>query len=778
MNRRVAFLCLFLPLSGLAQVPDFKAAEKYDVPNLQKLVGSTQVIPFFLKKSNKFWFATSKPSSRAQLLNEDNRFKDLAAANSAGEEVVTVSVKGGASTSLNTIDLDRGNYYIVDPDKKKKQPLFDKVSIAYSLQKLTKAAPVKAVVNYNPQFSDDEETVQVGYNGETYDYNYTTKKLVKQVKKVVEKRISYAVGAYSMDKKWLLYARNHNLILKNALDTTEYQLSADGVKNFTFSINDDDRFAKSNTQTDAVWSPNSKTFYVLRKDIRKVETLTVVNSLTSMSRPYVNTYKYELPGDKNVAQYHFYVGNAETHTLKEINIDRWPDQEVEVLRNQNIDKEVFLLRKKRSREEMELCAVDLTTGSLRVVISELSKPFINQDLFNVSVLNKGKDILWWSDRTGWGQYYHYDNSGKLLNAVTKGDWTAGKIAAIDTAKRELYFYGYGKEKGRNPNYAFVYKTGIEGVKEPQLLTPEDATHAVFISPSRAYFVDNFSRINLEPSTVLRDKSGKFVMEVLKPDMSELYAYGWKKPEMFTVKAKDSITDLYGLMWKPFNFDPSKKYPIISQVYPGPFTETVWNDFTIFDRYNNTALAQMGFIVVVMGHRGGSPYRNAKYYKFGYGNLRDYALEDDKYGLEQLGARFDYIDLKKVGIFGHSGGGAMSTTALCTYPNFYKVAVSSSGNHDNTIYNRTWGESYQGLEKKMDLNQTLAKNLKGHLLLVTGESDQNVNPAGTYRMVDALIKANKDFDLLVLPGQSHTYEEPYKTYFQRRLRKYFAKYLLE
>lgn len=258
----------------------------------------------------------------------------------------------------------------------------------------------------------------------------------------------------------------------------------------------------------------------------------------------------------------------------------------------------------------------------------------------------------------------------------------------------------------------------------------------------------------------------------------MYAYGWKQPERFSVKAKDGITELYGLMWKPFNFDPAKKYPIISQVYPGPFTETVWNDFTVFDRYNNTSLAQIGFIVVVMGHRGGSPYRNAAYYKYGFGKLRDYALEDDKNGLEQLAGRFSFIDLNRLGIFGHSGGGAMATTAICTYPDFYKAAVSSSGDHDNRIYNRTWGETYNGLGSKMEINQTLAKNLKGHLLLVTGESDQNVNPANTFRMADALIKAGKDFDLLVLPGQSHTYEEPYKTYFQKKLRSYFATYLME
>lgn len=776
MNRSVFFLVLLFPLATLAQKPDYDAAEWFDAPNLQRQIGTMKVIPFFLKKSNNFWFLANGPASFPSTPYRPVEGQKSAIGNDAEEKDETVYLEGKASPSVNEFDLNKDNYFLVDPDKKQKIELFDKVVIAQQLWALTKGEASKTPVTYRPQFSIDEQTVEVGCNGVTYDYNYTKKTLVKREKITTPKSQVYPAGDASPDKQWYLYAKYHNLYLRRSADTSGQALSIDGAEYHSFSINDKDEFSKTNSSTDAVWTPDSKAFYVLRKDTRKVMSLSVLSSSSVLTRPYLNTYKYELPGDKYVTQFDFFVGDAATATLKKVNIDRWPDQEVEVLRNQNSNEDVFLLRKKRSRDEIELCAVNIKTGELRVVIHEISKPFINTDLFNVSILNQGEDILWWSDRTGWGQYYHYDRNGNLLNAITHGDWTAGKIVAIDTAKRVLYFYGYGKEKGRNPNYAFLYKVGFDGGKQ-QLLTPEDANHTVFMSPKKNYFVDYYSRIDLEPVNIVRNTDGKYVQEVLKPDFSKLYAYGWKHPEMFTVKAKDGVTDLYGLMWKPFNFDPSKKYPIISQVYPGPFTETVWNEFTVTDRYNNTSLAQVGFIVVVMGHRGSSPYRNAAYYKFGHGKLRDYALEDDKYGLEQLAARYSFIDLNRVGIFGHSGGGMMSTAAICTYPYFYKVAVSSSGNHDNRIYNRTWGETYQGFDQPVALNQSLAKNLRGHLLLVTGESDQNVNPANTYRMADALIKANKDFDLLVLPGQSHTYEEPYKTYFQQRLRKYFASYLL-
>lgn len=786
-RKRYSLVFLFFILPGsllpgglFAQTPDFAAAEKYDVPNLLQKVGTMQVIPFFLKKSNKFWIIDNPPAASPgkpfDLADSASSAKGTKQKKKSSFDIVTVNALSTTKPFQETFDGSRTNYYLIDPVRKEKTLLFDKGVIVKKLSKLTGSQLGADEVTYSPNFSDDEKKVSVSYKYISYDYDYQKKSLVKHVD-VKRAPVAYLTGNTSPDKKWLLYARHHNLYIKKTTDTTEQALSADGAEHFSFSINDEDRFADMNAQTDAVWSADSKTFYILRKDTRKVQTMTVINSLSS-PRPYVTNYQYELPGDTAVAQYQFFVGNAEAKTLKKVDIKRWPDQEVSLVRGGTLSNgEVLLVRRKRSRDEMELCAVALNTGKLRVVLNEVSKPFINEDLFSVSVIDQGAAILWWSDRTGWGQYYRYDLNGRLLNAVTTGEWAAGRIAATDDAEHCIYFYGYGKEKDRNPNYAFLYKVNFDGSKA-QLLTPEDATHSVFISPSKEYIVDNYSRINLEPRTVLRNSKGEFIKEIMKADLTQLYAYGWKQPEMFTVKAKDGVTDLYGLMWKPYNFDPSKKYPIISQVYPGPFTETVWTEFTVFDRYNNTSLAQTGFIVVVMGHRGSSPYRNAKYYKFGHGNLRDYALEDDKYGLEQLGARYNFIDMNEVGIFGHSGGGMMSAAALCTYPDFYKAAVSSSGNHDNTIYNRTWGESYQGFDRPVDLNQSLAKGLKGHLLLVSGESDQNVNVANTYRMADALIKADKDFDMLILPGQSHTYEEPYKTYFQKRLRAYFAKYLMK
>ncbi|OQP57778.1 peptidase S9 [Niastella vici] len=753
LKRSCCFLLavLWLPVMANAQLANYAAAEKYDVPNLQKRVGSLTVLPFFFKNDDRFWFVYEDQLGR--------------------------------------------NYYYVDPAKKEKGFLYNRSLVAALLQQLRKETIDSALINFNAPFNiaGNQQTVIVAYKGQSYAYNFYKHSLLAAARE--EKVPGYpkgAVGTLSPDKKWQLYTLAHNLYLQQLGDTTEMQLSKDAAPYYSFAINEGDTSLTQKQPADAVWLADSKRFYLVRKDNRKVGTLSIVHSL-AWPRPRLETYKYQLPGDKNVTQYELFAGDFATGRLVKIKTAKWEDQELEVVKTKFVSDEIYFLRKKRTRDEVELCAGNMTTGEVRVIIHETSKPYINEDLFNVSVINNGRDIIWWSDRTGWGHYYLYSGDGQLKGALTQGNWTAGRIVYIDSLTKTLYLYGYGKEAGRNPYYAHLYKVSFDG-KQAVLLTPENATHTVYLSPTGHYFVDNFSTINTPPQTVLRDHTGKLILTVAQPNLEKLYNYGWRPPEPFTIKAADGVTDLYGIMWKPFDFDSTKKYPVISQVYPGPQTETVWSDFTIFDKYNNAPLAQLGCIVVCMGHRGGSPYREKKYATFQYGNLRDAPLADDKHGLEQLAQRYSYIDLKRVGIFGHSGGAMMATAAICTYPDFYKVAVASSGNHDNKIYNRTWGETYQGITEKTDtlpngklvtsfpfktdVNQTLAKNLKGHLLLVTGETDANVHPGNTFRMADALIREGRDFDMLVLPGQSHHYEGIYKTFFEQKLRRYFATYLIE
>ncbi|PUZ24399.1 S9 family peptidase [Chitinophaga costaii] len=727
-----------------AQKADYAAANKYEADSLATRIGTLLVIPQFINHSDAFWFSD-----------------------------------GG---------IPHKNTFLVDPKRQQQYLLFDKQKIVPQLAALRKE-PVDSIrlpdtQQQLPKLGTSPDVVQFDYKGDIYLYNYVRGKLSKATATPRAAQRVWAPGSISPDKQWTIYEDGNKIVLKSLHDTaTPNRVLANNETALSF--------------TERYWH-NATTFCLVREDTRKVGVLSVINSL-AWPRPRVETYKYELPGDKNVKQFALFIGHVADAKLVQVNIEKWQDQEITVIPSDARSPEIFFTRSRRTRDEMELCAVDIQNGKVRVVINEVSKPYINTDLFAVKIWNGGNDILWWSDRSGWGHYYLYAKDGTMKNAVTHGEWTAARILQLDTLHRTLLYYGYGKEKGRNPNFPHVYESPLSG-GAAKLITPEDASHQVFISPTGQYIVDTYSRIDQAPQTVLRTSHGKWVKAVFTPDISKLYAYGWKTPEPFTVKAKDGITNLYGIMWKPYNFDSTRKYPVISQVYPGPQTETVWTDFTVLDRYNNTSLAQLGCIVVCMGHRGGSPYRNAAYYKYGYGQLRDYALEDDKYGLEQLAQRYSFIDIHRVGITGHSGGGAMAATALCTYPDFYKVGVASSGNHDNSIYNRTWGESYQGISLgadsaadevtanknavatpftfKVDKNQSLAKNLKGKLLLVAGEYDMNVNPSNTLRMADALIHAGKDFELLILPGQTHTYEGDYKTYYQRKQWHFFGRYLID
>jgi dipeptidyl aminopeptidase/acylaminoacyl peptidase len=506
-----------------------------------------------------------------------------------------------------------------------------------------------------------------------------------------------------------------------------------------------------------------------------------------------------MPGDEFVPQSELIIFDPATRSRKDVDIKKWKDQTVSIeWTSQKSSDKIILTRKDRELKNLDVCSVNANSGELKVVFSEEIYPYFNNDYSYMSVLNEGNDIIWWSERTGWGQLYLYDGNGNMKNQITSGYFVTGSVHRIDTIGRMIYFEGFGRESGTHPYYSIKYKASIDrgGMVK---LTNEPANHSFSMSKTNKFFVDTYSTVDKAPKSVLRDNNGNVLIELENVDLTELYKTGWKEPETIVVKAKDGVTNLYGVMYKPFNFDPNRKYPVISYVYPGPQTESVPYGFTTSGG-KNVALAQLGFIVVNFGHRGGSPMRSHYYHSFGYDNLRDYALADDRYGIEQLADMFSFIDVTKVGIYGHSGGGFMSTAAMLGHPDFYDVAVSSAGNHDNNIYNLWWGETHHGVtetEKKVKTkdedgneveeikttfkanipkNQDLAKNLRGHLLLVHGDIDNNVHPGNTIRVVDALIKANKRFDMMVLPGQRHGFGDA-TSYFDRMMWYYFAEHLL-
>lgn len=719
---------------------------------------SLSVIPHFIEKTDNFWYEF-----------ETSKGKDL---------------------------------YLVQPANHKQEPLFDKLIMAEQLSLNTHEAIDAYKLNIRPKnVAKDLSWFEFDRGDKLYRYNRYTQTLseIEKEKKKENEEDLYAWMKYSPDNKYILYAKKYNLYVKGnkaeGMDPTEIQLTFDGEKDFSYGNSNDEEENPGDTtemSTIARWCEDSRHVFAVRDDNRKLRDFWVINSLTK--KPTLVTYKYEFPGDKHVTLNDLTVIDIKNRTCQKVNIDKWNDQWVNFVHSTPDSKLVFFERTSRAWDKVDLLSVNTSTLEVKTIIHEEDKPFHDQHAKSISILNNGKDIIFRSERTGWAHFYHYDGNGKLLNAITSGNWVVGNIVAIDTLKRTLYFYGYGKEKNINPHFYTLYKANIdrEGVTP---LAVEDGQHTVNFFKSNRYFIDTYSKVNQVPTINVKDTNGRIVVKLAKPDISSLIENGWTAPEPFSVKAADNRTDLYGVMYKPSNFDPKKKYPIISIVYPGPYYGYVPTSFSISENYCNT-MAQLGCIVIKVGHRGDTPMRGKAYHTYGYGNMRDYPLADDKYAIEQLAKRYDFIDINRVGIFGHSGGGFMAAAAILTYPDFYNVAVSCSGNHDNNIFNRGWGECYNGVREvektetdasgkqkteyeykfQVKTNQELAKNLKGHLLLVTGDMDTNVNPAHTYRLADALIKAGKDFDMLVIPGAGHGYGSA-DDYFEQKMNRYFAKYLI-
>jgi dipeptidyl-peptidase 4 len=740
---------------SLAQKADFRAAEKFSSSNLSPKVGDMSVNAQWIEDKDIFWYSFKTPQGR--------------------------------------------NFYYVDAATRTKRLMFDRRYMAAQLHLLSHKVVNELDLNLRNLEFEKKSITQFTFQVDSvkYLYDMTTMKLtMKDTVKREAPRRRGSWASYSPDSTWITFGRKHNLYLMKAKDkdSVEYQLTTDGVENYSWASGSGSDTSNRRVPARVSWFKKSDKFYFVRRDSRKVKDLWVINVLSN-PRPTLETYKYDMPGDEFISQSELHIFDPATKKKIQVNIAKWEDQSfsVEWTSTKTSDKLIFT-RMNRTQKNMDVCAVNANTGDVKVLFSENIEPYISGN--RLAVLNDGKDLIFGSERTGWQQLYLYDGDGNFKNQITDDYFVTGGIQRIDTAGRIIYFTGYGREEGVHPYYSMIYKASLDR-KGVTLLTKEPANHSSTLSKSNRYFVDTYSTVDKAPKAVLRDNLGNTILDLEKVDLTELYKTGWKEATPIVVKARDGITNLYGVMYKPFDFDSTRKYPVISYVYPGPQTESVPYPFTVGG--SQVSLAQVGFIVVNFGHRGGSPQRNQFYHSYGYSNLRDYALADDKYGIEQLADKYKFIDISKVGIYGHSGGGFMSTAAILGLPDFYKVAVSSSGNHDNNIYNRNWGEDNNGVTftvkktkvkengvevEKIDTifkatvpaNQDLAKNLKGYLLLVHGDIDNNVHPGNTIRVVDALIKANKRFDMLIMPGQRHGYGSA-QNYFQWRMYYYFAEHLL-
>jgi dipeptidyl-peptidase-4 len=601
-------------------------------------------------------------------------------------------------------------------------------------------------------------------------------------------------GVRSPDGKSEAFIRDWNLWLRDVASGKETPLTRDGVEDYGYAT--DNAGWTHSDRAILVWSPDSKAIATFQQDQRKTGTMTLVS--TRVGHPEVQTWKYPLVGDKDVTMIERVV--IDVPSAKVLRLKMPPDQH----RSTQCDdvscfggwedvqwapdaKTLAFVSSSRDHKDAWLRVADTATGAVREVMHEHVPTWFESGInaINWRYLPDSNEILWWSQRNDWGNLYLYDaGSGKLKHAVTTGDGNVTEVLRVDPESRTVWFRGVGRTTGVNPYYQQFFKVGLDG-GAPVLLTPEAADHTVSLSPEGTYFVDAYSTPLEPPVTVLRRADdGATVANVATADITRLKAGGWVPPVPFTVKARDGKTELYGMMFKPTNFDPAKKYPVIDYVYPGPQTGSVRGRSFAPTQGDNQALAELGFIVVAIDGMGSQPWRNKAFHDAYAGNIADNTLPDQVAGLKELGARYPWIDLARVGIWGHSGGGNATAGALFGYPDFFKVGWAESGNHDNRLYEDDWAEKWQGLlvtgkdgktNYDSQANQSLAKNLKGRLMLVHGLMDDNVPPYSTMLVVDALVKANKDFDLIILPHAHHGYgvDSPY---IMRRRWDYFVQHL--
>jgi dipeptidyl aminopeptidase/acylaminoacyl peptidase len=600
----------------------------------------------------------------------------------------------------------------------------------------------------------------------------------------------------SPDGKRGAFIRDWNLWVRDVATGRETQLTHDGVKDFGYAT-DNAGWAASDRAI-LVWSPDSKKIATFQQDQRGVGEMYLVS--TRVGHPELRAWKYPLPGDSVIPTISRVIIDLSTDDPRIVRLQMPPDPHRSTLCD-NVacrggewsDVEWYpdgshlaFVSTSRDHKHEALRVADANTGAIRDVLEETVKTQFESGNGRVNwhVLPASNEVIWFSERDDWGQLYLYDlTTGKLVRQITSGVGNVTQLLRIDEKARTLYFAGAGKESGRDPYFRHFYKIGMDG-KGLGLLTPENADHDVSLSPSGKYFADTYSTPAQPQTTVLRDANGKLLLTVEKADISRLLATGWKPPVPITVKARDGKTDLYGLMFVPTSLDSTKKYPIINHIYPGPQSGSVGGRTFNPARGDAQALAELGFVVMELDGMG-TPWRSKSFHDFYYANMGDNTLPDQIAGMKELASRYKWIDLDRAGIYGHSGGGFATADAMFRFPDFFKVGISESGNHDNREYEDDWGERYQGLltsgpsggnNYDDQANQNLAKNLKGKLLLAHGTLDNNVPPNNTLLVVDALIKANKDFDLLMLPNQAHGYAGE-ANYMTRRRWDYFVKNLL-
>jgi dipeptidyl-peptidase-4 len=689
---------------------------------------------------------------------------------------------------------DGQEFVMVDAQRGRKQPAFDHVALARAVNEASGGTFTAHTLPINGlEWTNDRE---IRFAGEGHAYVCDIRRYRCTAEEAPEARRGggfggrFGANTTSPDGRWDAFIRDYNLWVKNLETGEEKALTSDGVEFFGYATNNAG-WTKSNSPV-LEWSDDSRKIATFQHDGRGVGYMHLVS--TDVGHPRLESWQYPLPGDSVIFRIERVILDVESGEL--VRLDMPADQHRSTITDHvayrggwaDIDwaadgSEVAFVSSSRDHKDAWLRIADAETGKVTEVLHEHEPTFFESGVGDINwrYLDASDEFLWWSERTDWGHLYLYDKQGNLKNAVTSGNWLFERIVRLDEEARRIWFYGSNREPG-DPYYDYLYAVNFDG-SDLKLLTPEPATHSVSFSPDGRYFVDTFSEPHVPPKSVLRTAEGKLVVELEEADISALVASGWQPPTPVQVKARDGETDIWGLMYTPTRLDETRSYPVVNYVYPGPQSGSVGSRSFNPSRRDNQALAELGFVVVEVDGMG-TPGRSKSFHEYYYGNMGDNTLPDQIAAIQQLAAHNPYMDLDRVGIWGHSGGGFATVAALLRHPDFYKVGVSGAGNHDNRTYEDDWGEKWQGLLVENEdgttnydnqANQLLVENLKGKLLIAHGTMDANVPPNNTLKVVEELMNANKDFDMYIFPNSGHGFRQG--NFWVRKRWDYFVQHLI-
>lgn len=657
---------------------------------------------------------------------------------------------------------EKGKEYVkVDAASKKRTALFDQQKMAAALtEKAGREINAYNLPLQNCRLNISLDTLRFQLDGKFWAYSIKNNRLLdegaipprgkeRHWMEVDDEKDGRPVT--SPDGKWTAFIKNDNVYVREMATGKEKQLSQDGTLSNYYS---------SYIQ----WSPDSKSVVSCRiRPVEKRYVYYVESSPADQAQPKLHKQEYAKPGDEL---------RFKVPCIFEVESGRRLIPSTELFSHQyelsgpmwNADSKAITFeyneRGHKVYRVLEMSAVD---GSVRTLIEEKEEKYVNYPRIYRNYLSDGKRIIWSSERDNYNHLYLYDRAtGKPLNQITKGEWYVRGVQHVDEANEVIYFSANGMKKGEDPYLIHYYKINFDGSNLVEL-TPEEGMHQCWYSSDYKYLVDVYSKVDQAPIVVLRDaKNGKIRMQLDKADISALLANGWKAPEVFSAKGRDGKTDMWGVIYRPSNFDPSKKYPVIEYIYSGPGDQYVPKTFSSYNWWM-TSLAELGFIVVQVDGMTTS-FRSKEFEEVCYKNLKDAGLPDHIAWIKAAAQKYPYMDIDRVGIFGCSAGGQESTGAVLFHPEFYKAAYSACGCHDNRMDKIWWNELWMGYP--VDESYSACSNVdNAHLLsrplmLVVGELDDNVDPASTMQVANALIKANKDFELVVIPGAHHTMGEDF------------------